>query len=365
MYLHQRKDWPNFTWNEPEVLSLLSEVRYLQGLLLGKMRNLGFDLQNQAVLETITLDIVKSNEIEGENMDTAEVRSSVARKLGLQLSSEVHVGRYTEGVVEMMLDATQHYLKPLDQERLFGWHAALFPTGRSGMYKITVADWRKGEEPMQVVSGGIGREIVHFEAPHSKKVPEEMKIFLKWMQKDSKVDNIIKAAIAHLWFITIHPFDDGNGRITRAISDLFLAKSDNSEQRFYSMSASILENKKGYYKILESIQKDELDITEWVLWFIERLREAILSSEEKLKTVLDKAKFWIKFSKTTLNDRQKLMINKLLDGFTGKLRTGKWAKITKCSEKTALRDIEDLVEKDVLVKGKSGGRSTSYELTKI
>lgn len=361
MYLYQRTGWPNFTWDKEKVFLLLSKVRYQQGLLLGKMRSLGFELQDQAVLETITLDIVKSNEIEGENLNMDEVRSSVARKLGLELQSEIHVGRYTDGVVEMMLDATQNYLAPLNEERLFGWHAALFPTGRSGMHKITVANWRKGEEPMQVVSGGMGKERVHFEAPKSEDVPKEMQLFLKWAQEEKDIDEILKSAIAHLWFVTIHPFDDGNGRITRAISDLFLARSDRSKQRFYSMSGAILENKKGYYKILESTQKDELDMTEWLIWFLERLEESILSAEQNLKTVLSKANFWNKYSNTTMNERQKLMINKLLDGFTGKLRTSKWAKITKCSEKTALRDIEDLVSKEILEKGEAGGRSTSYQ----
>jgi len=362
MYLYERRGWPNFTWDEPKVLAFLSEVRYMQGLLLGKMRNLGFELQDQAVLEMITLDIVKSNEIEGENMNTDEVRSSVARKLGLQLETEVHVGRYTEGVVEMMLDATQQYLVPLSQERLFGWHAALFPTGRSGMRKITVGNWRQGEEAMQVVSGRIGVEKIHFEAPVSSEVPNEMTRFLNWVQDESKIDSIIKAAVAHLWFVTIHPFDDGNGRITRAIADLFLARSDKSEQRFYSMSAAILENKKGYYRILERTQKGELDITEWLIWFLERLKEAIQSSEDKLKSVMKKARFWNQFSKMSLNHRQRLMINKLLDGYEGIIRTSKWAKITQCSEKTALRDIENLVQKGIMEKGDARGRSTSYVL---
>jgi len=365
MYIYERKGWPNFTWNKSEILGFLSEVRYEQGLLLGKMRNLGFELQDQAVLETITLEIVKSNEIEGERMNTEEVRSSVATKLGLQLDSEIHVGRYTDGVVEMMLDATQKYLEPITQERLFGWHAALFPTGRSGMQKIMVGDWRKGEESMKVISGNMGREKVHFEAPKSCAVPSEMKLFLDWTQNENKIDNILKAAIAHLWFVTIHPFDDGNGRVTRAISDLFLARSDKSAQRFYSMSAAILENKKGYYRILETSQKGELDITEWLMWFLECLKEAMQSSQEKLKSVMSKARFWNHFSKTNLNVRQRLMINKLLDGYEGVIRTSKWAKITECSEKTALRDIDDLMEKGIMEKGDAGGRSTSYVLLNV
>lgn len=365
MYIYQRIGWPNFTWHKEKVFGLLVEVRHLQGLLLGKMRSLGFELQDQAILETITLDIVKSNEIEGEYLLTDEVRSSVAKKLGVAFSSAVKVGRYTDGVVDMMLDATQHYWQPIDAERLFGWHAALFPTGRSGMHSITVGNWRKGEAPMQVVSGGMGRERIHFEAPKSAAVPKEMKLFLQQMEEEHNLDNILLAAIAHLWFVTIHPFDDGNGRIARAISDLFLARSDKSQQRFYSMSAAILENKKGYYSTLESVQKGTLDITDWMLWFLATLEEAILSAEEKLKTVLDKAAFWHKHGTTTMNERQKYMVNKLLDGFTGKLRTSKWAKITKCSEKTALRDIEDLVAKGILEKGEAGGRSTFYYIKSL
>ena len=367
MYIYEREGWPNFIWDEVQVLGFLSEVRYQQGLLLGKMRSLGFDLQDQAVLETLTLDVVKSNEIEGENIHTDEVRSSVARKLGLQLDTEVHVGRYTEGVVEMMLDATQKYEASLSEERICGWHAALFPTGYSGINKIIVGAWRKGAEPMQVqvVSGSMGREKVHFIAPGSDSVPDEMEKFLIWAQEESGIDNVIKAAIAHIWFVTIHPFDDGNGRITRTISDLFLARSDESPQRFYSMSAAILEKKKSYYRILEHTQKGDVDITEWLIWFLKRLKEAIQSSEEKLYSVLYKARFWNLFSQTRLNDRQRLMVNKLLDGYEGIIRTSKWAKITDCSEKTALRDIEDLIEKGIMKKGKAGGRSTSYVLVEL
>jgi len=362
MFIHQRKEWPKFSWDKERTLYLLTEIRYLQGKLLGKMQNLGFDLQDQAVLETITLDVVKNSEIEGEIMNTDEVRSSVARKLGIKLESEIHVGRYTDGVVEMMLDATQNYSMDLTDERIFGWHAALFPTGRSGMYKISVGAWRQGEEPMQVVSGFMGKETVHYEAPHSKDLVMEMDRFIQWTKSDQKLDDIIKAAIAHFWFVTIHPFDDGNGRVTRAITDMFLSRSDASKQRFYSMSAAILKNKKGYYNILEKTQKGDVDITEWIMWFLNCLMEAINSSENKLAAILCKARFWNTFLETKLNDRQKLMINKLLDGFDGKLRTGKWAKITKCTEKTALRDIEDLIEKKILKKGSAGGRSTSYEL---
>ena len=358
----KKKQWPNFSWDKESTLSLLTEIRYLQGKLLGRMQSLGFDLQDQAVLETITLDVVKTSEIEGEIMNTDEVRSSVARKLGIKLESEIHVGRYTDGVVEMMLDASQNYSMDFTDERMFAWHAALFPTGRSGMYKITVGNWRLGVDPMQVVSGPMGREKIHFEAPNSKVLDVEMGRFVQWANTSHKLDDTIKAAIAHLWFVTIHPFDDGNGRITRAITDLFLSRSDRSKHRFYSMSAAILKNKKNYYDILEKTQKGNLDITEWIMWFLNCLKDAISSSEDKLADILYKATFWNTFSETKLNDRQKFMINKLLDGFDGKLRTGKWAKITKCTEKTALRDIEDLMRKQILKKGLAGGRSTSYEL---
>jgi len=358
----KKKQWPNFSWDKESTLSLLTEIRYLQGKLLGRMQSLGFDLQDQAVLETITLDVVKTSEIEGEIMNTDEVRSSVARKLGIKLESEIHVGRYTDGVVEMMLDASQNYSMDFTDERMFAWHAALFPTGRSGMYKITVGNWRLGVDPMQVVSGPMGREKIHFEAPNSKVLDVEMGRFVQWANTSHKLDDTIKAAIAHLWFVTIHPFDDGNGRITRAITDLFLSRSDRSKQRFYSMSAAILKNKKNYYDILGKTQKGNLDITEWIMWFLNCLKDAISTSEDKLADILYKATFWNTFSETKLNDRQKFMINKLLDGFDGKLRTGKWAKITKCTEKTALRDIEDLMRKQILKKGLAGGRSTSYEL---
>lgn len=363
MYIHQKQDWPKFKWQDEAIITLLAEVRHLQGQLLGKMQNLGFDLQNEAILETLTLDITKNNEIEGEYLNNEEVRSSVARRLGLDFKSNVHPSRYVEGVVEMMLDATQNYLSELTAERLFGWHAALFPTGRSGMYKITVAEWRTGEKrPMQVVSGPMGREKVHFEAPDAKIVADEMEQLIEWFNASQFIDPILKAALAHLWFITIHPFDDGNGRITRAITDMQLARSDNNHQRFYSMSAQILVERKAYYSILEKTQKGDLDISEWIIWFLNCLKNAILSAASVLSAVLIKAKFWEKHKQTILNERQLKMINKLLDGFKGKLVTSKWAKICKCSKDTALRDIKDLVEKGILAQEDSGGRSTSYRI---
>ncbi len=296
-------------------------------------------------------------------MERAQVRSSIARRLGLEIAGTVYADRNVEGVVEMMLDATQRYAAPLTSDRLFDWHAALFPTGRSNMHKITVADWRKG--PMQVVSGPMGKEKVHFEAPKPELVAQEMNHFLYWFENENELDLVLKAAIAHLWFLTIHPFDDGNGRIARAITDMLLARSDKSAQRFYSMSAQIRVERKEYYNILEKTQKGHLDVTGWILWFLNCLTNAINATEDLLSKVLFKAEFWKEHSTTILNPRQQRMINKLLDGFTGKLTSSKWAKINKCSQDTALRDIQDLIKKNILQKEASGGRSTSYELVKI
>ncbi len=363
VYIHQQDNWPYFTWDNKRVLLKLGETRNLQGKLLGKMETLGFDLQNEAVLDTLTLDVIKSSEIEGEFLEKEQVRSSIARRLGLDIAGSVYSERNVEGVVEMMLDATQRYSTPLNSDRLFDWHAALFPTGRSNMYKITVADWRKG--PMHVVSGPIGKEKVHYEAPKPELVAKEMSSFLYWFENEDGLDLVLKAAIAHLWFVTIHPFDDGNGRITRAITDMLLARSDKSIQRFYSMSAQIRVERKEYYNILEKTQKGHLDITEWILWFLNCLTNAINATEDILSKVLYKAEFWKLHSTTILNERQQKMINKLLDGFNGKLTSSKWGKINKCSQDTALRDIQDLIKKNILHKEASGGRSTNYELVKM
>ncbi len=363
VYIHEQDNWPYFTWDNKSVLLKLGETRNLQGRLLGKMETLGFDLQNEAVLDTLTLDVIKSSEIEGEFLEREQVRSSIARRLGLDIAGSVYSERNVEGVVEMMLDATQRYAVPLTSDRLFDWHAALFPTGRSNMYKITVADWRK--DPMQVVSGAMGKEKVHYQAPKPGLVAQEMDNFLYWFENENELDLVLKAAIAHLWFLTIHPFDDGNGRIARAITDMLLARSDKSVQRFYSMSAQIRVERKEYYNILEKTQKGHLDITEWILWFLNCLINAINATEDILSKVLYKAEFWKLHSTTILNKRQQKMINKLLDGFTGKLTSSKWAKINKCSQDTALRDIQDLIKKNILQKEASGGRSTSYELIKV
>jgi Fic family protein len=362
-FIHQHNNWPNFTWQNDKIINLLSEARNLQGRLIGKMESLGFDLRNEAILDTLTLDVLKSSEIEGEYLNPDQVRSSIARRLGMEIAGSVESDRNVDGVVEMMLDAAQNCFKPLTADRLFDWHAALFPTGRSGMYKITVAAWRKDTTgPMQVVSGAIGKEKVHFQAPDSTLVEKEMNQFLDWFNNNSKTDLVLKAAIAHLWFVTIHPFEDGNGRITRALTDMLLARADKSNQRFYSMSAQIRIERKEYYEILEKTQKENLDITEWIQWFLNCLINALKSTDSVLVSVLFKADFWTKHAKTLINERQKKLLNKLLDGFDGKLTSSKWAKIAKCSKDTAIRDINDLMDKDILQKEAAGGRSTNYEL---
>ena len=365
-FIHQLDNWPNFIWKIDEFVNLLSEVRNLQGRLIGKMESLGFDLRNEAFLDTLTLDVLKSTEIEGEILNPDQVRSSIARRLGMVIAGSVESDRNVDGMVEMMLDATQNCYKPLTAERLFDWHAALFPTGRSGMYRITVADWRKDTTgPMQVVSGAMGKEKVHFQAPESSRVDYEMMQFLEWFNKTEGIDLVIKAAIVHLWFVTIYPFDDGNGRIARALTDMLLAQSDKSTQRFYSMSAQIRLERKQYYEILEKTQKGNLDLTEWIKWFLSCLINALYSTELILKRILFKADFWQKHTTIIINERQKRLLNKILDGFEGKLTSSKWAKIAKCSKDTAIRDINDLIQKGMLQKEEAGGRSTNYELKKM
>lgn len=364
MYIHQLEKWPDFVWNMEEISPRLTEVRFRQGKLLGYMEHLGFELQSEAVLQILTYDVVKSSEIEGEIMDMAEVRSSIARRLGMDVPGLIPSDRHVDGVVEMMLDATQRYEEPLTAARLFDWHAALFPTGRSGMYRIVVADWRKNtrDDPMQVVSGPMGREKVHFQAPDSDRLPGDMEHFLNWFNADMTLDPILKAAIAHFWFVTIHPFEDGNGRISRAIADMQLARADESPKRFYSMSAQIRLDRKQYYSILEKTQSGDLDITGWLDWFLGCLGRAIDASDKVLESVMRKANLWMMPIAQTFNDRQRLMLNRLMDGFEGKLTSSKWAKIAKCSQDTATRDILDLVAKGILSKDSGGGRSTSYSL---
>lgn len=363
-YIHQLTNWPQFHWSTERVSILLAEVRHRQGRLLGRMEGLGFTLQAEASLETLTLDVLKSSEIEGELLDPEQVRSSIARRLGMDIAALVPSDRHVDGVVEMMLDATQNYSGELTHERLFGWHAALFPAGRSGMHKIVTGAWRNNapDDPMRVVSGAMGREVVHYEAPPSEVLYKEMDRFCHWFNTENSIDPVIKAAVAHLWFVTVHPFDDGNGRIARAIADMQLTRADGAPQRFYSMSAQIRKDRTGYYDILEATQKGSLDITPWVEWFLGCLDRALTATGETLAIVLNKAKFWEEHSETSFNNRQVLLLNKLLNGFEGKLTSSKWAKIAKCSQDTALRDIQNLVERGVLVKEDSGGRSTSYVL---
>ena len=364
MYIHELSDWPSFKWDHEGLSALLAAVRHRQGRLIGRMEALGFRLREEAFLDTLTQDVLKSSEIEGDILDSDQVRSSLARRLGLDIGALTPADRHVEGVVEMMLDATQKYQEPLTEERLFGWHAALFPTGRSGMQKIRVGDWRDDASgPMQVVSGPIGKERVHYQAPATERLPVEMPHFLAWFNAPDSIDPALKAALAHLWFVTIHPLDDGNGRIARAIADLSLARSERSPKRFYSMSAQIQSERSDYYEILEQTQKGTLEITPWMQWFLGCLDRAFDGAEVTLGTVLRKARFWEVHAGVSFNDRQRKVINRLLDGLEGKLTSSKWAKLTKCSQDTANRDINDLVQRGVLAKDAAGGRSTSYLLT--
>lgn len=366
-YIYQLTNWPNFTWDQNKITLKLAGVHHAQGRLLGRMEGLGFHLQAEANLHTLTLDVLKSSEIEGEILNHDQVRSSIARRLGMDIGGLIPVDRDVEGVVEMMLDATQKYGSPLTHDRLFAWHAAMFPTGRSGMHKIVVGNYRNNttEDPMQVLSGAMGKEIVHFQAPDSKLLQHEMTQLLNWFNTDQQLDAVIKAALAHLWFVTIHPFDDGNGRIARAITDMQLTRADQSLLRFYSMSSQIRIERKGYYDILEKTQKGSLDVTEWLEWFLNCLQRSLSNTNETLGGVLQKARFWEKHSITILNDRQRIILNKLLDGFEGKLTSSKWAKITKTSQDTAVRDINDLLIKEILIKEPGGGRSTNYIMKEI
>lgn len=361
MYLHQRDNWWDFHYNSADILTSLAAVRAKQGMLLGKMSSLGFSLQDEAVLTSMSLEVIKSSEIEGEILNLNQVRSSLAKRLGFDITTSVPVSRYIEGVVEMMLDATQRYDVPMTDDRLFGWHNVLFPTGISGLYRIEVGKYRSGD--MQVVSGAMGREKVHYEAPDPERVPGEMARFIAWLNDDSlDLDPVLKAGIAHLWFVSIHPFDDGNGRMARAVTEMLLCRADGTAKRFYSMSNQIILDKSKYYYVLEKTQKGNGDITEWLLWFIDCLSKAIESTTETLSTVLLKSKFWDIHKEERFNDRQRKVVNMLLDGFFGKLTTSKWAKITKCSSDTALNDINDLVSKGVLKKNLEGGRSTNYSI---
>ena len=363
MYLHERENWWKFIYDSDKVMTELGKVRAKQGLMLGRMSSLGFDFQEDALLSTLSQELVSSSEIEGETLDRQQVRSSIARRLGIETVGMVGTSRYVEGVVEMLLDATQRYAEPLTNERLFGWHNVLFPSGMSGLYKIEVARYRSGE--MQVVSGAMGKEKVHYEAPKPERVPQEMERFIGWINADVEMDEVVKAAIAHLWFVTIHPFDDGNGRIARALTDMMLARSERTSKRFYSMSAEIKLMRSEYYEVLERTQRGDGDITEWLLWFFRCFDAALDSTEESLSAVLAKARYWEHFAKEEVNERQRKLINLQFDGFFGKLTSGKWAKIGKCSSDTALNDIKDLLNKGMLIKNGEGGRSTNYSLPEI
>lgn len=364
MWIHKHQNWPNFTWDAKQLASKLADVRHRQGRLLGRMEKLGFELKQEANLSTLTNDIVKSSAIEGENLNPEEVRSSIARRLGIDIAGLIPASRDVEGIVEMMLDATQMFLKPLTKERLFSWHAALFPTGRSGMHRITVGGWRTIEAgPMQVVSGPIGREKVHFEAPSAEKCDAEITAFLTWFEQQSDVDPVLRAGIAHLWFVTIHPFEDGNGRIARAIADMALARADRIPDRFYSLSTQIESERKDYYNQLEKQQHSTPEITSWLTWFLDCLGRAISNAEDALSSILFKAKLWDWINQNPVNERQRLIINRMLeDDFKGYMNTSKYAKLAKCSNDTALRDIQNLKKRGIFIQNPGSGRSTSYRL---
>jgi Fic family protein len=364
MYIYERKQWPAFSWDEASIGPILAQTRYLQGRLLGRVRALGFSLQEEAALFTLTQDVIKTSEIEGEQLSNQSVRSSVAQKLGINIGSILPIDRNVEGIVEVMIDATRNYAAPLTDTRLFSWHNALFAAENNLSATFKVGQWRTQQSgPMRVISGAYGREKIHFEAPDSHSLKKEMKQFIHWFNKTLTQDPVIKSALAHFWFVTIHPFSDGNGRIARAIADMTLALSENSPQRFYSMSAQIQTERTQYYAILESCQKESLNITDWLEWFLHCLQRAIINAEDNLKIILLKADFWQEHATQIFNHRQQLIINLLLDNnFIGQLTSSKWAKITKCSQDTALRDISDLIKKNVLLKDLSNGRSTCYRL---
>ena len=363
IYIYERADWPTFRWDVSAIAEPLSAVRYSQGILSGHMDSLGFPLRQEAVLQTLTADVLKTSEIEGEKLDRMQVRSSIARRLGVDIGALKPADRNVEGVVEMMLDATRRYKEPLTAKRLFGWQASLFPTGSSGLSKINTGQWRDNSNgPMQVVSGPIGRETVHYEAPAAPTLDGEMSSFFAWFNAEAAIDPVLKAALAHLWFVTVHPFDDGNGRIARAIADMALARSEQSPRRFYSMSSQIQAERATYYEILEQTQKGGMDVTHWMQWFLGCLGRAIKGAQTTLSVILDKARLWESLAETSINDRQRLVLNRLVDGFEGNLTTSKYAKLAKCSPDTALRDIQRLLDKAILARNPEGGRSTSYVL---
>ena len=365
-YIWQQPDWPLWRYDAQRISPLLTQVHHVQGHLLGRMRNIGLGQSEEATLTMLTNEVLKTSEIEGEILDSDTVRSSVARRLGMEIAAVAPQDRRVDGVVNMVLDATQNFKNPLTQDRLFAWHEELFPTGYSSNVEMRVGDWRDDDKgPMQVISGPVGRESVHFEAPPAGLIPQEMSTFLKWFNQDQGLDPLVKSGLAHLWFVTIHPFEDGNGRIGRAVCDMVLAQSEQSTQRFYSLSSQIRKERKNYYNLLERTQKDSLEVTEWLDWFLGTLLRALQGAEESLSSVLAKAQFWQQWAGTPLNPRQSILMNKLLDGFNGNLTSKKWAVIAKCSPDTALRDITDLIDKGLLMKAPAGGRSTHYELTTL
>ena len=363
IYIHQHPDWPRFHWDWERVVPQLASVRHRQGLLLGRIESPAFETNRELTLDTVATSVVSSSSIEGEMLDLGQVRSSVARQLGFDVGGVAASDRSVDGAVEMMIDATEHYEEPLTKERLFGWHSALFPTGFNNMGPISVGKWRDDATgPMRVVSGPIGRQRVHFEAPPAGALDREMEAFIDWFNRPDVTDWVIRAALAHLWFVTIHPFDDGNGRIARALSDLALARSDGTSQRSYSMSEQVLRERRDYYRLLEQTQRGTPDITDWMMWFLACLERSIEASEEKLSAVISKARFWQAHQHTPFNTRQHNMVNRLFDGFDGNLTTSRWARITRCSHDTALRDITDLIDRGILVRNPGGGRRTSYSL---
>lgn len=363
-FLYQYPEWPTFHWDQERIATRLGTVRHRQGRLLGRMERLGFSLKAEATLQALTAEVVKSSEIEGDILDPQQVRSSIAKRLGLKVAGVMPTDRHVEGVVEMMMDATQRYQAPLTEDRLFGWQAALFPAGRSGMVKIIVGRWRDDHTgPMQVVSGPLGHERVHYEAPRAESVPQDMRKFLEWFNGAGRLDDVLKAGLAHLWFVTIHPFEDGNGRIARAIADMALARSENSPQRFYSMSFQIRIERAAYYDALENAHRVGLDVTGWLEWFLNCLDRAIVGAETVLGDVLKKTRFWEGRGSESFNARQRVLLNRMLEGFEGKLTSTKWAKLAKCSQDTASRDIQDLIDRGILIKDAGGGRSTSFSLS--
>lgn len=361
-WIWQQAEWPHFSWDDGTLRDLLARIRMKQGRLIGMMSGVGFDVQTAASVDTMVEDVIRSSEIEGVILNADRVRSSIAMRLGLPTEGLPVPDHYTEGVVQVMMDAVRNAQHPLTEERLFGWHCALFPTGHSGPYKIRTGTWRSGEESMQVVSGAMGHEKVHYEAPPSDAVPTEMQTFLDWVNAEPGIDPVLKAAIAHLWFVSIHPFEDGNGRITRTITDMLLARADEMPQRFYSMSAAIMQNRKAYYDVLEATTSGGIDITQWLMWFLQTLEQAVDNSMVKTQRVLKKALFWQRNREVVLNERQVKVVNRLWDGFEGNLTSGKYAKMTHTSQPTAFRDIENLIAKGILRKAEGGGRSTHYEL---